>query len=137
MNSKLTQQKDPLGNGLVAPLVRTGSDFATASGVPLVENCVNNIFAVRKGELPWRPDFGMDLEEYRHRSLTPALAVAAGDEASRGLIEYEPRVEVLRVQTESLGSTLRVKLSWHISSTALTGSGSGAQLGPITTEVPL
>lgn len=137
IRSAETSKKDLLGNGLVIPFRRvSGSDFVSAHGGPLVESCVAQIMGTRPGELRWRPKFGLDVEPYRHRNLTAAMAQALASEIYRALVEWEPRLSSVAVtpQESELGSNKVVaEVSWTI--TAQATPNSAVIVGPVTQEV--
>jgi phage baseplate assembly protein W len=81
-----------LGRGIVS-LHRVGGDLEHEEGSKLVEAAVRQILGTRKGELRWRPGFGLALLE-----------------------AFEPRIEVVDVTTEQfegVEGALKVRVAWR------------------------
>jgi hypothetical protein len=65
------------GIGIIYPLTREHSDYATGSGSTLVGSNIRHVLGVRaastdgayRGELPWRLNFGSQLDRARHSNL--------------------------------------------------------------------
>ncbi len=87
---------DPLGTGIVRAFRRVPrGDFATDSGIPLVLSDIGQLFGTQIGTLPWRPDFGIDLEPLRHKNNTEVLGEVARVRVDAGLRKWEPRAQLL------------------------------------------
>lgn len=127
-------QDSLLGYGLIAPLQRiSGQDFVAAGGEALVRSAISQILGTRPGELPWRPDFGIDLEAYRHRGGTRMLADALTNEIAEAISTYEARVAISSATAEIDGAVIRVTITWSVISTAV--EGNNVIIGPVTQTV--
>jgi len=122
-----------LGRCIVQPLRRAGNDFISSGGEALVRAAIQQILHTRLGELPWRPSFGINLEEYRHQNLTDAMASALASDIVEALTEYEPRLDIVACRVDQKENRIRVVVQWQISTEAL--SGNSTLLGPIKQEV--
>jgi phage baseplate assembly protein W len=126
--------RDLLGNGIITPMRRVaGSDFVTGNGETLVRSSVRQIMGTKPGELRWRPDFGMDLERYRHRGATKALSQQLSNEISSGLTRWEPRLAELEVLADVNDNVINVKLLWDTASAI--SDNNAVKLGPVQQEV--
>ena len=92
---------DFLGQGLLFPLRREGSDFVNGGGEASVKSAVELVLGVRRaasagqgGELPWRQDFGSRLNLLRFRNLDDATRSLAEFYVKEALRKWEPRVVV-------------------------------------------
>jgi phage baseplate assembly protein W len=122
-----------IGNGIIKPLRRlSGSDFVTGSGVQLIRAAISQILGTRVGELRWRPEFGIDLERYRHRPASDTTATNITEEILDALTTFEPRIRVSDVDVTIDENIIRIKILWLLASR---GPEEGIILGPITTEV--
>jgi phage baseplate assembly protein W len=89
---------DPLGNGIVRPFRRTATaDFATASGVRLILSDIGQLLGTPIRRLPWRHDFGADLQPLRHKNNTEVL-----DELARVRVEQAIRKFAINVELRSV-----------------------------------
>lgn len=92
---------DPLGFGIVRPFRRTErADWATDSGVPEVLSCVGQILGTDAGTLPWRYDFGINLQPLRHRNNTAALGELARVRVEEALRKWTIRAELRSLEAE-------------------------------------
>lgn len=95
--------KNPLGAGIVRPFRRTEkADFASDSGPPEVASAVGQILGTRKGSLPWRPEFGSDIELLRHMANDPTLVELARIYVEEPLRRWEPRIQLTGVVVEPI-----------------------------------
>lgn len=102
-----------LGGGVVRPFVRAShGDFASDQGVPAVLANVGQLLGTAKGTLPWRPEFGSDLERLRHQANTPTLRDLAAVFVREAIALWEPRARLvqLRVPRPAPGSESTVDL---------------------------
>jgi phage baseplate assembly protein W len=138
-------RRNILGYGLTWPLRRlASSDFVAAEGEALVRSCIAQILGTRPGELPWRPDFGIDLEHYRHHGNSQALAKEIALLVASALQDWEPRVSVsscsATIEAAEEGSytqnVIRVRVNWAVVSGA-TPSENNVLIGPVSQEVAL
>lgn len=105
-----------LGQGILTPLRRVGRDFAFGSGTELVESCIRQILSTQKGELRWRPEFGVDLERVRHKNITDVQLAEMEAEVAHAILRWEPRVvldEISVEQLESDASSVIIRVAWR------------------------
>jgi phage baseplate assembly protein W len=69
-------------------------DLQSFQGPDLVFSDVGQILGTRKGTLPWRPEFGSDVDEMRHRPNTALNRERAGQLVQEALTTWEPRVRL-------------------------------------------
>jgi len=123
-----------LGKCIAQPLRRGGSgDYLAAQGAELIKAAVEQILHTKKGELPWKPSFGLDVERYRHRNLTDALVAAIAGEVLEALTDYEPRIEIVECDAGKIENRARVKVRWQIVTEAK--ADNNVIVGPVTQEV--
>jgi phage baseplate assembly protein W len=92
---------DPLGNGILRPFRRTvHADFATASGVKLVLSDIGQLLGTPIRRLPWRHDFGADLQPLRHKGNTEVLAELARVRVEEAIRKFAFNVELRSVRVE-------------------------------------
>lgn len=90
---------DPLGNGLIRPFRRSQrNDFLTGFGVPEVLSGVGQVLGTPLGTLPWRPDFGCDLDKLRHKKNGPTTPDLARLFVENALRQWEPRAQLTSVE---------------------------------------
>lgn len=136
MPTTVEVQRDILGNGLTTPLQRiSGNDFVSASGENLVRSCIAQILGTRPGELPWRPTFGVDLEPYRHKSSSGALAQSVADEIVQAISKWEPRVTISSVVARAEDNVIKATITWALITAAV--EGNNVLIGPIDQEVEI
>lgn len=129
-------KKNLLGNGLIAPLRRGASrDFVSGSGEDLLRSCIDQILGTKPGELLWRPTFGMDVESYRHRNMPQAVQQLLADQIRQALLNFEPRLSDVQVQTQQEDSTLYVRVMWTV--TTQSASSGNVLIGPVVQEMEL
>jgi phage baseplate assembly protein W len=90
-----------LGSGLLRPFRRDEkNDFASGSGVDLVAACAGQVLGTRAtspsgvGEIPWRPEFGSNLQALRHAQNDDALGDLGVVYVGEALRRWEPRARV-------------------------------------------
>ncbi len=112
---------DFFGFGLIAPFERVSSDFRTASGITLIKARIKQIINTRGispsgtlGELPWLPDFGVNIEELRHLPNDDVLPELAFISIGRGIARHEPLVELLGVKAIQDDTTMRLELMFGV-----------------------
>ena len=104
-----------LGNGIIIPLRRYGgNDFVTASGVPLVRSAIRQIISTNRGELRWRPTFGVSLLKYKNKLNGAELEDLVSDDITSAINQFEPRVTLSSVTTKRDGTRLTVRISWAV-----------------------
>jgi len=136
-----------LGNGLVHPFRRVASsDFASAEGEALVRSSISQIIGTKFGELPWRPEFGVDLESFRNKNAVQALAGTIASQITEALQTWDQRITVLGVETSidssdpfadySLRNKIVCKISWVVVTDAAS-EANNVLIGPVSQEVAL
>jgi phage baseplate assembly protein W len=97
-------QRAYLGYSITRPLQRDlQSDYITAGGVALVAAAVGQVLGtvasslVTNGELPWRVEFGSQLELLRHRNVDATFVDIARVYVVEALQRWEPRCVVTDV----------------------------------------
>jgi phage baseplate assembly protein W len=104
-----------LGRGIVS-LHRVGGDLEHEEGSKLVEAAVRQILGTRKGELRWRPGFGLALHRRRHTNITEVFREQINVDVRKALEAFEPRIEVVDVTTEQfegVEGALKVRVAWR------------------------
>lgn len=143
MRAATAFKRNTLGYGLTWPLRRiASSDFLAAEGESLIRSCIAQILGTRPGELPWRPDFGIDLEFYRNKNNNEALSQEISAAIVTALSDWEPRIEVSSCQTtiestEIIGyprNVLRVRVLWAVR-TGASAEDNNVLIGPVSQEV--
>ena len=93
VESKFDFKKNLLGNGIISPLRRlASSDFVAGSNEALIRSAINQILITKPGELPWRPNFGTNIETFRHKNMSDADLGMLKDDIVNAVLTYEPRV---------------------------------------------
>lgn len=104
-----------LGTGLITPLRRSGgNDFVVSSGVPLVRSCIRQIVGTNRGELRWRPAFGVTLQKYKNKINNPDLEDLVSNDITDAITQFEPRVTLSAVTTRRAGNQLIARISWAV-----------------------
>lgn len=93
-----------LGRGVVTPLRRVGRDFVSGEGVEAVQTAIKQILLTRKGELPWNPDFGLDVERLRHTAMTETLLEEIQADIVSNIESFEPRASLVGIEIKRGGS---------------------------------
>lgn len=131
-----TFSQEFLGNGLIIPLRRLGgSDYITSSGVPLVRSTIRQIIGTLRGELLWRPTFGVTLNKYRNKINNDDLENLVAEDITDAIRQFEPRVNLLSVTARRTTNQLIVKISWNVIDHNT--SDNQVLLGPDTFEVTI
>lgn len=111
----MTTVNTMLGRGIITPLRRKGNDYVSGEGIAAVQSSVAQILKTRKGELRWRPDFGIDVERFRHKNVTEAMQDEISADILNALLKFEPRIDVTSVvvnQDGKNGNRVYIKVSW-------------------------
>ena len=92
---------DPLGKGILRPFRRTvHADFAIASGIVLILSDIGQLLGTPIRRLPWRHDFGADLQPLRHKNNTELLAELARDRVESAIRKWAVNVQLRGVRAE-------------------------------------
>jgi phage baseplate assembly protein W len=95
-----TTTDNVLGQGLLAPLRREGSDYANIKGEKLVAAAIKTILRTRKGDIRWRPTFGVSTHKAIHKGMTATALAQLQAEIAGSLTQYEPRIEIVDIGVE-------------------------------------
>ena len=136
MGELIKPTRDFLGRGLITPLRRLGpADFSSGAGILLVRSCIRQIISTRRGELPWKPQFGTLVDRMRHKINNEALETAVASDLMEAITAWEPRVNQVSIAVKRSGNMLVATIDWAIISTNIPGNQ--VVLGPDTFEVPV
>lgn len=126
-----------IGRGLLIPFRRQGRDFVEGSGLILLRSSISQILSTRKGEIRWRPDFGLDVERMRHRNITEEFMGELEADILDSILTHEPRVDVVSVVLERLRNSTKItaKVTWR--ALAQSGRGNTVLTGEEITEVQI
>lgn len=118
-----------LGRGLLQPIQRIGaSDFKNAAGIPLVREAVKQIIGTNRGEIRWRPTFGVRIAKYKNKPNTDERAQLLGDELMGAIKQNEPRISTLDVTVNNQDNKLIANISWAVIETNV--SSNNVLVGP-------
>lgn len=144
MNLTTAFRRNTLGYGLITPFRRTASsDFLAAEGEPLVSSSLEQILGTRPGELRWRPDFGIDLERYRHKNNSPALGQQLAQEEAEAISAWEPRVQLISVSASISAAepgdpfarnVVTTRVNWAVTTGAMSPENN-VLIGPVSQEI--
>lgn len=113
--------------GLLYPLIRVAGDFANGSGADLLRSNIRKAVATKaasadgvyRGELPWRLDFGSQVDRMRHAAVGRLRSLE--DDLIRvyvtdGVLRWEPRASVnaegVQVVREGSGQKVSVEITF-------------------------
>lgn len=116
--------KDPsrafLGVGWGFPLRLAGDHtVATAAYEEDVREAIRIILGTRRGERVMRPDFGAGLEDFVFEPISTTTVEMLKKRVEEGLIDWEPRIDVLKVEVkdERTRGRLLLSLDYRVRST--------------------
>lgn len=89
-------------------------DIIVKRDAEAVKQSVINILLTNRGERPFKPDFGGDLRSYLFENFDAVTRTAIQSRIVNSLRNYEPRVEVLRVDVEDLSYRNALKITVEI-----------------------
>lgn len=94
-----------LGTGIVQPFRRDAkNDFASTTGIGLIKQRIIQIIMTvggpRRGELPWRQDFGSVIPTLKHKSNNAAIEDMVRVYVVDAITKYEPMVRVRAVEVK-------------------------------------
>lgn len=76
-------------------------DILVDTNIEAVKNSIKNIFTTKKGEKVLNPSFGCSLEQFLFEPVTQLGGRAIGDTIYDGITQFEPRVEVIKVNVQT------------------------------------
>lgn len=104
-----------LGSGLLSPLKRLGAgDFISSTGVTLVRAAIVQILGTQRGELAWRPSFGVTTVKHKNKPNTEALAAILADNIQSSLKQFEPRISTVQATVTNNGNQLIAQITWSV-----------------------
>jgi len=74
------------------------NDLYVNNDIEAIKNSLRNIFNTRKGQKILNPEFGSSLEQFLFEPINAFYAKAIADTISDNITQFEPRVEVLKIQ---------------------------------------
>lgn len=91
-------------------------DFALKKDVEAVKQSVINILLTSRGERPFAPDFGGDLQAYLFENFDDVTVATIENTIVNTLRNYEPRVRILTVDVGNLDyrNALRITIEMQI-----------------------
>lgn len=114
LNNKIVQ-RDFLGRGLIAPLRRLGpADFVSSDGPELVRSAIRQIVGTRRGDIRWRPNFGLVLDRNRNKLENADLEALLISDIETAVRHYEPRIGTLRITVKFRDTQTVVRVYWAI-----------------------
>jgi len=121
--------KEIWGYGLIQPLRRiAGDDFLAANSDGMIRAEIRQLLGTKPGELRWDPEFGMALDQYRHRSGTEGLADLAADDIVEGIHQFIPSVADVVIDVAIDIDVLKIRGSYQ--AIAKNSAASNVSLGP-------
>lgn len=91
-----------LGRGWKFPLqVDSRGRIASASEETRIEESIYLILSTSPGERPMRPDFGCGIHDLNFVPNNPAMVALVVDRVRRALVQFEHRIDLMRVDAES------------------------------------
>lgn len=112
--NKITK-RDFLGRGLVTPLRRLGpSDFVSSEGPELVRSALKQIVGTRRGDLRWRPTFGLVIDQSRNKLENEDLAALLSSDIEAAVRQFEPRIDMLNITVKFSGTQTIIRIDWNI-----------------------
>ena len=108
--------RDFLGIGWKFPLqVTPAGRIAQARYELRIEESVFLILSTARGERVMMPDFGCGIHDLTFSPNTPGACSAIVDSVRTALVAYEPRIDVLDVDTETQGENLLlIRINYRI-----------------------
>ena len=80
----------------------------------LIRSSIETILTTTRGERPFRPQFGANIQQFVFSNNNELLAALIESEIRAALSRYEPRIQVTRVSAVSDGSEIVVTISYII-----------------------
>jgi phage baseplate assembly protein W len=89
-----------LGQGLGFPLQIVGGQLALSRGERKIEESIRFLLGTARGERMMRPDLGCGLHDLVFAPGNAATRAQVADAVRETLVLYEPRIDVLDIDTE-------------------------------------
>ena len=78
-----------------------GSDVAVDYDINAVRNSLRNLFNTKPGQRFLFPLYGLDLNQFLFEPITPVNSQAIGETIYDGIVLFEPRVDVRKINVRS------------------------------------
>jgi phage baseplate assembly protein W len=75
-------------------------DIKVLREIEAIKNSINNIIKTRRGEKPFNPKFGCDLQSYLFEPIDGITKASIRDEINYSIVVHEPRVSVQEITVE-------------------------------------
>ncbi len=75
------------------------NDLVVSRDASAIKQAIVNLLLTNKGERPFNPDYGSDIRSYLFEPLDYATAGQVSASIEDTLAEFEPRIDVLSVET--------------------------------------
>lgn len=75
-------------------------DIRPVRDLDAIKNSIKNILSTERGEKPFRPDFGCNLNSYLFEPADNITKASIRDSIEKSIGDHEPRVEVVEVAIE-------------------------------------
>ena len=90
-------------------------------GMDLIRDSIKQILTTRKGERVMLRNFGSNLHKLIFEPNDELLEDLVRVEVEEAIREWEPRVEIVDVQTQRLGHEVRVEITFRVIATGEVG----------------
>ena len=120
-DNRLDPSRAFLGVGWAFPLRLAGDhSVATAAYEEDIRESIRIILGTRRNERVMRPEFGAGLEDFVFEPVSPATIEALKKRVEEALIDWEPRIDVNRVEVTTdpaLRDRLLISIDYRVRST--------------------
>ena len=98
------------------------NDVSLKKDVEAVKQSVINILSTNRGERPFMPDFGANIQGFLFENVDSVTSALIEEQIRSALANYEPRVRVLQVNVEDLSyrNAINIRLEIEILSPSQT-----------------
>ena len=90
------------------------NDVAIKRDIEAVKQSVINILSTNRGERPFMPAFGANIQSYLFENVDSVTVALIEEEVRSALVNYEPRVRVLEVFVEDLSDRNAINIRLEI-----------------------
>ena len=112
---------DFLGIGWRFPVsLEANGQIAMAHYEESIRQAIGMILGTAKGERVMRPDFGCGIHDLVFAVNSPGTAARVASEVRQALIEWEPRIDLLKVNVSpesSAGNQLLIEIEYRVRAT--------------------
>jgi len=98
------------------------NDVSLKKDVEAVKQSVVNILSTNRGERPFMPDFGANIQGFLFENVDSVTSALIEEQIRSAIANYEPRVRVLEVSVEDLSyrNAINIRLDIEILSPSQT-----------------